>query len=51
MQAELLELLDAVDMDGNHKLDYSEFLAATMEKVRDYRVQCPIPLRVFIVAL
>lgn len=34
MQAEVLELLNGVDMDGNHTLDYREFLAATMEKVR-----------------
>ncbi|CAM9168321.1 unnamed protein product [Discosporangium mesarthrocarpum] len=33
MQAEVLELLQEVDMDGNHRLDYNEFLAATLEKV------------------
>lgn len=34
MQGELLELLKGADMDGNQTLDYREFLAATMEKVR-----------------
>lgn len=38
MQAELLELLKGADMDGNHTLDYREFLAATMEKVQYHAI-------------
>lgn len=33
LHAEVQELLNAVDMDGNQTLDYREFLAASMEKV------------------